>query len=126
VVVDTRERHAPFPDRIRQHPQPAQLGDIEHDDHVGAADLFDRFGCPVHPGQLVEQEAEARGSRGGIGHAHRHPAREQQVGQCCFAAESVTVGIDVGGEADPLPRVEECGERFGGSHLLGRKRRHGR
>ena len=49
------------------------------------------------------------------------PAGPEQVGQPRLAAETVAVGIDVGGEADPLSRLERGGELVRGGPLVGRE-----
>ena len=79
----------------------------------------------VHAWQVLEQEAEAGRSGRGIGDDGLDAAVAQQVGQAGLAAEPVAVGIDVGGQADPLPGHERRGQRpRSGGPIGGEGERH--
>ena len=43
VVVDAGDRHAAVADGLAQHAESAEVGDVEHDDEVGAPQLLDRL-----------------------------------------------------------------------------------
>ena len=125
MVVDAGHRHAPGAHRLAQHAQPTQIGDVEHDDRVGPAELLHRLLGSIHPGQVLEQELEPRGRGRGIGDDRLDPAVAQQVGQPGLAAEAVAVRIHVGCEANPLPRHERRGQRpRGGDPIGGERERH--
>ncbi len=126
VVIDTCRGHAAIPDRLSQHAEAAEIGDVEHDDQVGAPKLLDGFGGPVYAGEVIEEEGEAwrRGRR--IGDRDVHALAPKQVGQPRLAAEPITIGIDVGGETHPPPGHEFRREGPGGGNTIWSKRkRHG-
>ena len=94
-------------------PKPPEVRDVEHDDDVGPAQLLDRFGRAIDAGQIFEQELESR--RGGRRVRDRHVAAlgPEQVRESGLAAESVAVGIHMGGETDALARIEDLGQAGG-------------
>jgi hypothetical protein len=110
MVVDAADRHPAGAHRLAQHAQPAEVGDIEHDDAVGAPQLLHGLGGPIHAGKILEEEVEPGRRRGGVGDHDLHAPRAQQMGQPGFAAESVSVRVDMGGEADPLSWMKRGGE----------------
>ncbi len=120
-MIDARHRHAAIAHRVVQHAEAAQVGDVEHQDEVGAADLLHRLRGPVDAGQVVQQELESRRRGRRVGDHRVGAERTQQVHHRHFAAESVAVGIDVGGDADPLARFDRRGERSCRGSLLGGK-----
>ncbi len=126
MMVDAGRRYTPRANRLAEHAKPPDVGDVEHDDQVGAAKLFDRFGGPIDPGQVVEEESESRRRGRRIGDDDIHPVDSEQVGEPGLAAEPVAVGIYVGGETDP-PAGHECrGKGPGGGNTVGREgKRHG-
>ena len=107
---------------LAQHAEPAQVGDVEHHDQVGAADLLHRLPGLLHSRQVLEQEHEPRRRGRRIGDHDVDAARLQQVSQTRLAAEAVAVGIDVSREADALSRMERGGEGARGLDAVGRKR----
>ena len=110
MMIDTPDRHAAFPHRAGQHAEPAQVGDIEHHDHVRAPQLFHRFGAAVHAGQRLKQEIVPGRGRSGIGDHDLNTARAQEVGESGLTPQPIAIGIDVGGQADPHPGLQSCGK----------------
>ncbi len=109
--------------RLRQHAEPAEVGDVQHDDVIGAPQLLHRLRGPIHAGEVLEQEAEA-GRRGGrIGDGDIDAPGAEQVGEPGFAAQPVAVRIDVGGETHPLSRMERRGESSRRLEPIGRQMR---
>ena len=78
-------------DGLGEHAEPAEVGDVEHDDQVGAAELLHRLGGAIYPGQVLEQEAETRRRGRRVGDHDVHAASPQQVGEARLAAETVAV-----------------------------------
>ena len=72
--------------------------------------VLHRLRGAVHPWQILEEKREAVGRRSGIGDDHLDAQPAQQMGQPDLAAEAVAIRIDVGGQADPLPRQEHGGQ----------------
>ena len=120
MVVDAGDRHAALGDRSGQHPEAAEIGDVEHDDDVGGAERLDRLRAAIDPRHIAKEKIEPgrRGCRIGDHRLDADFAEEQD--QTGFAAEPVAVGIDVGGETDPPPRHQQLGECLGGGQLFSR------
>ena len=93
--------------RLGEHAEPAEVGDVEHDDHVGAAKLFHRLGGAIDPGQSSKRKSNRAGVGVGLVTSTSTPRARSRCAEPDLAAEPVAVGIDVGGETDPLPRLEE-------------------
>ena len=56
--------HAAVPHRVAQHAKPAEVGDIEDDDEIGAPEFLDRLGrLRSTPGSSSKRKA----NRGGVG-----------------------------------------------------------
>ena len=122
-MIDARDRHAALADGLAEHAEAAEVGDVEHDDEVGPAQLLDGFRRPVHPGQVLEQKPETRRRGRRIGDHDVHAVRPQEVGETGLAAEAVAVGVYVGGETDP-PTGHECrGKGPGGGNTVRRRGR---
>ena len=111
--------------RLAEHAKPADVGDVENGDQVGAAELFDRFGGAIDTGHSRRGKRTAA-AWGRVGNDDVHPVRLEQVREPRLAAEPVTVGIDVGGETNP-PAGHECRSKGpGGGDTVGREsKRHG-
>ena len=109
-MVDAGDHDSAFAHRWPETAQPAQVGDVQHGDDVGAAKLLDGIVTAVHPRQIGEQKVVAlrRGRR--VGDCHIAPPSPQQVGEPNLASQSVAIGIHVSDEADTLAGLERIGD----------------
>jgi hypothetical protein len=123
VVVHTGYWNSPVPHGLDEHAEAGQIGDVEDDDEIGAAELPDRLMGPVDPGQVVKQEAEARRGGARVGDDRLDALGSQQVNQPDLAAEPIAVRVDVGGDADPLTRPKRGGKGTGQGGLFGGQRK---
>ena len=119
MVVHAGHRHAALPHGLDEHAEPGEVRDVQHDDQIGPAKLLHSLGRAIDPRQVIEEEAEAGRRRARIGDDGIDALGPEQVHQPDLAADPVTVGVYVGGDADPLPRLERGGELTGQGGLLG-------
>ena len=66
MVVHASHRHAARPDRLAEVAEPAQVGNVEHHDDVGAPELADAFPGAVDARQVLEEECESGRGGGGV------------------------------------------------------------
>ena len=116
-MVDAGDRHAAIAHRVGQAPSRDRSA-ISRTMIASArrSSLTDRVPC-VGVGDVGEQKGESRRRRRRVGDVHLGAERAQQVHHRDLAAESVAVGVDVGGEADALPGNDECGDLGGRAAL---------
>jgi hypothetical protein len=120
-MVDAGDRHAPRGHRLRQHPEAAQVGDIQHHDDIRGPQRLHRFGAPVDLGKAAKEKIESRRGDRRIRDQDVDADSPEHIGQADLAAQAVSIGIDVGGEADPPPRHKQLGKSGRGGELFGGK-----
>ena len=64
MVVHAGDRHAAGADRLAQHAEPAEVGDVEHHDGVGPPELAHGLAGAVDAGQVLEQERRTAAGSG--------------------------------------------------------------
>ena len=117
-MIHADHRHPSLRDRVAQVAEPAAVRDVEHADQVGLPQRLDGLGGPVHAGQILEQESEPRRRRRGVGDGYLDAFCAEEVRERDFAAQSVSIGIDVRGEGDVAGGGERAPGGCRGSALL--------
>ena len=88
--------------RLAEHAEATEIGDVENDDQVGLAEFLHRRVAAIDARQIMEEEVVAFRSRRRVGDNHVAALGAQQVREAGLTAQPVSVGIDMGGETDPL------------------------
>ena len=119
MVVHATDGHAGVADGAAEHPQAAQVGDVEHNDGIGTAEDLDGVGGAIEAGVVAKEELETGRCRGRVGDDDIHPLGPEAERQPDFAAEAVAIGVDVGGQDNPAAGHQQGTDRLGCEDLFG-------
>ena len=117
MVIDARDR-VRLPDRARQVTEAAQVGDVEHHDHVGPLDLA--AGARRVVGAVGQEEVKPLGDRRGVRDGRAQPALGEEMPQRNLAPHPVSVGVHVRRERDTPSGPKHGGDGFGRADSLRR------
>jgi len=107
-------------DGAPQIAEPADVGDVEHDQDIRGLDLLRRPIGVISP--VRHEKAEPLGDRRRVRDRRPMPACGEEVPQGDFASHTVAVGVDVRRQSDARTRPEHGRDRLRSGGAVGRNR----